>query len=92
MKRMCFFLIAVFVAPISHADSVAICLKGKVSIGDSLKKVKQRCVFSSRVQSGMRKLGKNNAVTSFKIHNKELADGSLIRFLFLDDKLAFVFD
>ena len=92
MKRICLLLIAVFIVPISYADSVVICLKGKVSIGDSLQKVKERCVFASGFQGGMRQLGKNNTITSFKIHKKILADGSQIRFLFLDDKLAFVFD
>ncbi len=88
-----FFVVILFPLSFnSYSSEFIICTKGKIKIGDSYDKFIDYCGKSSSSYNGMRALGKSNTPMMFKTLVKEYPDGSKIRFLFLDDKLAFVFD
>lgn len=72
--------------------SFIICPKGKVMHGDSYKKFIDYCGKEGSFSGGMITLGKKNIPMSFKTFVKKYPDGSKIRVLFLDEKVAFLFD
>jgi hypothetical protein len=76
----------------ANSINFIICPKGKVEYGDSYKKFIDYCGKETGFSVGMRPLGKNNTVMKFKTFVKKYPDGSRITVLFLDDKIAFLFD
>jgi hypothetical protein len=66
--------------------------KGKVKHGDTYEKFIDYCGKGISFSGGARTLGKKNTIMSFKTFIKKYPDGSKIRVLFLDGKVAFLFN
>lgn len=77
---------------LANSMNFIICPKGKVKHGDTYNKFIDYCGEGVSYSGGMRQLGKNNISMKFKTFIKRYPDGSKIRVLFLDDKVAFLFD
>ncbi|MGK0376801.1 MAG: hypothetical protein ACJA1Z_000605 [Patiriisocius sp.] len=76
----------------ANSMNFIICPKGKVKHGDTYEKFIDYCGKGISFSGGARTLGKKNTIMTFKTFIKKYPDGSKIRVLFLDGKVAFLFD
>ena len=92
MSRFIYALFLLFLTQACWANNIIICPKGKISIGDSKVKIKKFCGDSIEHKGGSRSFGKNNVRMDYTNKKIKFSDGTVIRFVFFDDKLAFVLD
>ena len=87
-------MLSLFLSFDLSANAFVVCAKGKIKIGDSYTKFVDYCGKTkiNYKAGGARKLGKKNTLMMFTTFIITYPDKSSLRFVFLDEKLAFIFD
>ncbi|MUK93479.1 hypothetical protein GNP80_13665 [Aliivibrio fischeri] len=85
MKHLLILLLSLLLSFNLQADTLIMCPKGRVNLGDSYENVKAKCGVYYGTSMGLRNIGNNKF--EYKIARFRFNDGTEVAFIFISDQL-----